>query len=315
MNAVQFPPLEQTASEKSARTEPTNGFRIARLAFGGLLLVAAALKGHQIATAPVPETDLLTSRWFLIALVECELALGLWFLSGWRPNLIRVAGMSCFAVFGLIAVSKAVQGAESCGCFGRVAINPWWTALIDLAAALAFALFSQANDSVLINASDRTNLFRRKWAVCCLFVLFGIPAGWAMATFSPNRIGDDGFLGDGQIVVLEPKEWIGKPFPLTPHIDLGEQLKSGVWKVLLYHHDCPKCQEAIAKWENAASTDDTISTSRIALIEMPPYGPQPHVTSSPDRLFYGRLSEEREWFVTAPVELDLRDGTVTSVSE
>ena len=315
MNAAQFPPLELTASEKSARNEQANGFRIVRLAFGLLLLVAAALKGHQLATAPVPEADLLTSRWFLIALVECELALGLWFLSGWRPSLIRLAGMSCFVLFGSIAVYKAVQGAESCGCFGRVAINPWWTALIDLSAALAFALFRPAKDSVPINASDRTNLLFHKWVVCCLFVLFGIPAGWAMATFSPNHIGDDGFLGDGQIVVLEPKEWIGKPFPLTAHIDLGEQLKSGVWKVLLYHHDCPKCQEAIAKWEHAASTDDPIGTLRIALIEMPPYGSLPHATSSPDRLFYGRLSESREWFVTAPVEIDLRDGTVTNVSE
>jgi hypothetical protein len=69
------------------------------------------------------------------------------------------------------------------------------------------------------------------------------------------------------------------------------------------------------KWENAVSTDDTIGASRNVLIEMQSHGPQPHVTPSLDRLLCGRLSNQREWFVTAPVEIDLRDRTVTSVAE
>ena len=315
MSSVPLAALEQSAQEGSVPSGQSNRFTIVRLALGGLLLVAAALKAHQLATAPVAETGLLTSRWFLITVVESELAIGLWFLGGWHPRAIRVVGIACFALFGGLALYKALQGAESCGCFGRVAFSPWWTAVIDLAAALAL-IFSRPPSYVHNICIEFKYLSSRIVVASVLFVIVGIPAGWAMATFSPSHIGSDGLLGDGQTVILEPKEWVGKMFPLTAHIDIGEQLKSGAWKVVLYHHDCPKCQEAIAKWENAVlANDGAIGTSRIALIEMPPYGPKPHATSSPDRIVYGRLSEQREWFVTAPVEIDLHQGTVIGAGE
>ncbi len=39
-------------------------YEIVRVALALILLTAAALKGHQLATEPVAETGLLTSRWF-----------------------------------------------------------------------------------------------------------------------------------------------------------------------------------------------------------------------------------------------------------
>jgi hypothetical protein len=292
-------------------------FSVVRIGIAGLLLIAAALKGHQLATAPVADTGLLTSRWFLIGVVECELAIGLWFLGGWRPRAIRIVGIACFAVFGGIALYKALQGAESCGCFGRMAINPWWTAALDFISVAALAA-SQPTAYYIHNiTSVHRNPYRRCWLAGCLFVVLGLPAGWAMATFSAARVGDDGLLGDGQIVVLELKEWIGKPFPLTTYIELGDQLTRGRWKVLLYHHDCPKCQEAIAKWQAADQLAAIGKDSpTVALIEMPPYGPpQSHPTATHSRILYSRLSDKREWFVTAPVEIDLREGTVAGIAE
>ncbi len=37
----------------------------------------------------------------------------------------------CFVVFAGVATVKALAGAESCGCFGAIAVNPWYTAGFD----------------------------------------------------------------------------------------------------------------------------------------------------------------------------------------
>ena len=50
-----------------------------RIILGLILLTAAALKGQQLATEPVAESSLFTSRWLLICVVEFELFFGLLF--------------------------------------------------------------------------------------------------------------------------------------------------------------------------------------------------------------------------------------------
>jgi hypothetical protein len=320
--SVEITTAEQESSESTVQSQMglvpsiSSPFDIARIVLSALLLIAALLKAHQLATAPVPETGLLSSRWFLITVVECELALGLWFLTGWHPKLIRLVGMACFALFGSVALFKAFQGAESCGCFGRVTISPWWTAAIDLLAVIALAVFRPESKTLELHRHS-WHPTRRLIPACVALLMLGLPAGWAMATFNPTRVNDDGVLGDGQIVVLEPQEWIGKPFPLVSHIDLGERLRTGSWRVVLYHHDCPKCQEVIAKWQAADQSGEIGPDSpTIALVDMPPYGPpQSHPASSDSRLVYCGLSDKREWFVTAPVEIEVHDGTVTAVSD
>jgi len=79
-----YPVYRRARAWLSARE--VSGYNCTRLALGLLLLIAAALKGHQLATEPVPETGLLTSRWFLIGVVEFELFFGLWLLSGLYPK-------------------------------------------------------------------------------------------------------------------------------------------------------------------------------------------------------------------------------------
>ncbi|KPL25100.1 MAG: hypothetical protein AMJ75_01980 [Phycisphaerae bacterium SM1_79] len=48
----------------------------------------------------------------------------------------------CFSLFWAVTLYKGVIGAESCGCFGSVHVNPWIILFaIDLLAAIALALF------------------------------------------------------------------------------------------------------------------------------------------------------------------------------
>src|SRR5262245_8921771 len=95
-----------------------------------LVLVAAALaKGHQLATGPVAEQDLWTSRWFLIAVVAFELFLALWLVCGFHAQLARYVALACFMLFLAVSLVKALTGDTDCGCFGNVPVHPWFTAL------------------------------------------------------------------------------------------------------------------------------------------------------------------------------------------
>jgi len=60
-----------------------------RMILGLILLSAAALKRHQLATEPVAETSLFTFRWFMIGVVEFEIFFGLWLLTGLLAGIPR----------------------------------------------------------------------------------------------------------------------------------------------------------------------------------------------------------------------------------
>ncbi len=85
-----------------------SGYDVVRIGLGLLLLTAAALKGHQLATEPVAETGLLTSRWFLIAVVEFELFFGLWLMADPLPSLKWRAAAGAFSFFSWVTLCHAL---------------------------------------------------------------------------------------------------------------------------------------------------------------------------------------------------------------
>jgi thiol-disulfide isomerase/thioredoxin len=119
-------------------------------------------------------------------------------------------------------------------------------------------------------------------------------------------------LHDEGIVILEPSEWIGKPFPLQPYLHPKIEHSTGRWVVVLYHHDCPKCQEALPDYERLAREPNQLGVDGILAVEVPPFGPNQNIGGT--ALKQARLSEAREWFVQAPVEIELDNGVVTSAS-
>jgi hypothetical protein len=104
---------------------------------GSVLLAAAALKAHQFAFGAIAESSLFTSRWFLIGLIELELALGLGLLLGLYPRQARFAALACFTTFGVVSLQQALAGRASCSCFGALNVRPWYTFLFDVAAVVA----------------------------------------------------------------------------------------------------------------------------------------------------------------------------------
>jgi hypothetical protein len=121
----------------AARIRRLHGDDVVRLLVGALLLAAAALKGHELATGPVVEQGLLTSRWFLTIAVEFELALGLCLLGGLWKRAVRAVALACFVGFAGLTAYKTWHGDASCGCFGRVSIPPQYTLVLDVAVVVA----------------------------------------------------------------------------------------------------------------------------------------------------------------------------------
>jgi len=297
-------------------------YDVVRIVLGLVLLTAAALKGHQLATEPVAGTGLLTSRWFLIGVVEFELFFGLWLWFGLYPRRTWQLALLCFSTFGCVSLYKALSGEATCGCFGRVPVNPWYTLVLDLAAVatlLGFRPASVAESSPRPVAGEgpgvRARTGTRLGWVLAILLLPGIAAALATASYQAATLDESGaVLGDGEFQVLEPEKRIGKRFPLLDYIDVGNRLAEGEWVVLFFRHGCPKCLQEIARYEALARCSVTDRTlPQASLIEVPPYGDAKALgllLGAPCAL--GRLSHENEWFVETPAVFQIRDQIVQS---
>ena len=141
-----------------------------------------------------------------------------------------------------------------------------------------------------------------------LYAVTGLLAAAEMIASVPASH-DTAALSDADgLIVLEPETCIGKPFPLTSHLSPEVLIQEGRWTILIHHHDCPHCQEAVPQYERLAAMGND---RRIVLVETPPYG---ELASTVGGTQQTRLSDDREWFVQTPVEIQVDDGVVVSAS-
>jgi hypothetical protein len=290
------------------------GYDVVRIAVGLLLLTAAGLKAHQLATEPVLGTGLLDSRWLLMAVVEFELLLGLCLLANLWPKPTWAVALACFGAFTCVSLYKALSGHATCGCFGRVTVDPWYTATLDLSLVFSLLVWRPKEQELAFPLRFRWPS-GRVIAVLTIWICVGFSAGLAMGNYTDTTLSEAGeVIGHGRICVLSPEMWVGKRFPLLEYIDIGDQLTRGNWTVLMYQHDCPRCREAISSLMRSPSGDITATSLPLALVEMPPYACQAASgLASIPHCVCGRLRDVREWFTKTPVWIRLRDGTVTGI--
>ena len=285
--------------------KPIN-YDILRVAVALLLLTASVLKCWQLATEPVIGTSLLDSRWLLIATVEFELFFGIWLLANIWAKPTWAAALACFGLFTCVSLCKALSGHATCGCFGHVAVNPWYTTGLDLAVVLSLLRLRPKESFLTIG---------RATAVLMIWLLIGIPFALAMGSYIPATITHTGgIVGDDTTVLLQPRKWIGQQFPLVDYIDIGHKLKEGKWLVVLYHHDCSKCQEVISGYQrdDMANKDGQANGPNVAFVELPPYGGMQDTIGCREMPYrWGKLDDEREWLVDTPSRLVLENGLVT----
>ena len=146
-------------------------------------LTASALKCWQLATEPIIGTSLLDSRWLLMATVEFEIFFGIWLLANIWAKPTWAAALACFGLFTCVSLCKALSGHASCGCFGRVPVNPWYTGTLDLAVMASLLRWRPKESFFTIH---------RATAVLVIWLLIGIPAAYAMGSYTTIILSDAG---------------------------------------------------------------------------------------------------------------------------
>jgi hypothetical protein len=252
---------------------------------GMLLLAAAVAKAAtwaQAGQATVGAWRLPATLAITALIVEGGTGL-LLLLAPWHAR-IRTVGASAFLLLAGLATVMAIGGAESCGCFGRVAVPPWATALLDggLAAALLGA-----------PASPRTGgPARARLALLAALVGAG-GVGLAVPATSPPATGT---AGDAAALVEA----------------LPRACRGGRWVVCCYRSTCAHCRDALPGWLRQARVADLAERGprwAFVVVDDRPPGSDPWPAEAP---FPHAWRAAPGW--STPSFLLLADGAVRAVS-
>lgn len=251
---------------------------------GALLLGSAAAKGLTWAQAGHVEIGV----WRLpAALAAAALAAeaavgGLLLAAPWRLD-SRILGGALFVLLAAVATLLSVSGADSCGCFGRVAVPPWATALVD--GAMAAVLLS-APSPPGAGAPLRARLALLAALVTAAAV--ALTAGTTIpAALRPTRA-----------VLLD---------------SLPRACHSGRWIVCCYRSTCGHCRVAMPEWLlQARLATVTVRAPRwafVAIDDRPPVS-DPWPAEAP---FPHAWRAAPDW--NTPSFVLLEDGAVRVVSD
>ncbi len=253
---------------------------------------------------------------FLNGSILAQAAVSGWFLLGRSPRRF-LAAFDTALLMALSAVSLrfALAGSESCGCYGAVAVSPWWTA--------TFAMVAAAHSLAGGWLKESTNpgplgLGRFGGAYLMTAVALAVAFVGQVGLEHYRHLRE--FLGGEGIVASDPSTWIDREFPLSDRVEgsLGADLHQGEWLVVLHRRQCPKCRDIVRRmteWGNRPpATVPGAEPPRVALIEVP--SPDMSTTAeaaNPGRIMVGRLTGSRAWTFETPLVVRLSDGQVVSV--
>jgi hypothetical protein len=281
------------------RTDPNSCGTLLRC-LCGLLLAAVALKVLNPTTT--------NTLWPTILVIQWELLLVVLLASDFSPRLVWLVTLLSFGLFGAFALFRVIGGYDSCGCFGSVKVHPWWTFMVDIGVVLLLWFKRRA-----LQERQGMSVFCHHAACGAAYIILSVLSLTAIARYAPEPLSAGvSATDDGRVIILEPAAWIGNEFPIRDDLSPGVDLSVGQWTVLIYHHDCEECQQALPQYERlAAQIAGDRSDLHVLCLEAPPFGEPLDATSAAK---HARLADDREWFVEAPVEIQVSDGIVTLAS-
>jgi len=282
-------------------------------ALGLVLLLAAVLKSDPRTTVAAGGLGLLRKPSILLALVWAEVGLGCWALSGLHRRATRRWLIGCFCAFGSAALALALEGAHSCGCLGMISVSPWAMFVMDLAivAGLLVRPCSRAPSPTVLTQP------RKAMATGLAALLLGVLLSARLLHGLPANLDAAGL---GQPVILEPRDWTGRVFPLGPHVEWQGKppaLMEGEWSIVLHRRGCPNCRAVLDRLSRGVGP---VMPGAIAVVEFPSaddgsIGASDDAVLSCPTVANGRIRDDRDWFVQTPAVIELKDGTVRRVHE
>jgi hypothetical protein len=315
------------------------------MTLAGLILIAASiLKIHEMLVVCIPgwrEHGMWESWEFTLLQIPMELCLGIWLISGLFRKAAWTAGTLAYFGFIFVTLYKGITGAESCGCFGQIHVNPWLTlGLIDVPMFIVL---------LLNHPGDDYKLLPPPWPNVWHAILFAAPifgvlifVGPLMVAFRPiclkpeepakvvvvykeKIVYQDRIVTDPNTVPVTTPDTKLQIEPdiksaATPqvelwswlqYIDIADQLKEGVAVVLMYHHDCPTCAKMVPLYSEYCKKMKGLGdeSMKIAFVAAPPYsdkGPVPADTAC----LRGKLTEKdgQKFAIMSPYVVALIDG-------
>jgi hypothetical protein len=239
-----------------------------------------------------------------LLLILAEFLLASWLVLGCYPFMARIVAFGCFLSFALVSLSKGIGGSSSCGCFGRMHSSPWIVLIIDIAiCGLLYASKPASGSGARLHGRVmQTGIIGLSFLT--LIGLMNIRAAPTLV-LPTEGVSIDSLSGT---IVLSPESWHGKGFPLFDLANLPSSVKTGRWYVFLYQQDCPHCQQLLDAIRRTSKP-----LSNVALVAVPPYGEDgPHL-NLPGEVVHRHLPISRDWFVQAPLAVELLDGRVEEV--
>jgi thiol-disulfide isomerase/thioredoxin len=281
---------------------------------GLVLIVASVLKIHQLLTEPIISKGFWESWLFFVIQIPLELGLGIWLVSGLFRKAAWMIAVLAFGLFIAVTLQKGLTGAESCGCFGRVKVNPWITLLvIDIPLFLGLVIFRPKG----------LKLLPPPWPKAAHFFGVAIPTFIAFSVIIPLLIFNKPADKTEKYEVVKPEEWIRKEkqaykeWSMLKHIDIADSLRSNVAIVMFYSTECETCHEAIPLYDrmgrDMAGNEDSI---RFAFIEVPPYASkQDSLVPDDTPCLRGKLDSSKRWFIQTPLVVVVKDGVAVKFWE
>ena len=282
--------------------------RIITVITGLVLIVAAVLKIHQLLTEPIVSKGFWESWAFFVIQIPLELGLGIWLVCGLFRKAAWIIAVLAFGLFILVTLQKGFIGAESCGCFGRVKVNPWITfSIIDVPIFLGLVIFRPKG----------LKLLPPPWPSAVHFFGVAIPTFTLLGVLIPVLIFNKPLDKTDTYEVIKPADWITdahahKEWSMFKYIDIANLLRSNIVIVVLYDTECDSCHHAIPLYDqmarDMAGNEDSIL---FALIEIPPYASEKNDIVPVDTpCLRGRLDSSKKWYVQTPLVVVLVDGIV-----
>ena len=116
-------------------------WRVLQLVLATVFFITAFLKWRAF-VASVPSTILEVAPQLEWGLIQFEIFLAIWLISGLATSLVWWVLLTAFASFAGSGIYQVWIGQSSCGCFGELSINPIWVVTFDLGVLLLLSYIS-----------------------------------------------------------------------------------------------------------------------------------------------------------------------------
>jgi hypothetical protein len=214
-----------------------------------VLVVAVIAKVADLRALPIRSSDTMQDHVLVLVLCLLELAVACLILTSVLGRTTAIVGAVVFFAFFVISSSKVLRGETDCGCFGRFAVDPFWTCVFDgFASAIFLRFFSVCSLWPRVTAFSSFRFV----SACCLFLIGGCalalePANWGSvrSLYTSAQPNHRNIFGPADFVELSPAELQGTEFVLSNRIVESGLYSEGDWIFVIFKDSCSDCRELL----------------------------------------------------------------------